>query len=189
LITSQAVHAILPSERDDSRFAELLRRACGGDADAFASVTDILAPRMWAIARAVTCNPELAEAVAVNAFESVWRGAPGCPQDPAVAMAWAMGVAVRRSVKAVTTGAGQPRMSWHARAPHGDDGVRMALFALPAVQRDAILLSRYGRLSLGDVAWALEVPRHEAAALLRDALLRLGRLPHDRRFPSLVRGA
>ncbi|MEY9931518.1 DNA-directed RNA polymerase specialized sigma24 family protein [Catenulispora sp. GP43] len=48
-----------------------------------------------------------------------------------------------------------------------------ALLALPEPQRDAILLSYYGRLSLGALAFALELPKQDAAALLSEALIRV----------------
>lgn len=171
MLTGRAARpSTISPESESSRLAELFQRAATGDTRAFATVYALLAPRVWAMAEAVTCDHDRAEAAAVQAFEGMWYAAPSCPSEPEAATAWAMNIAVRQSVGA----AGDPRrpaLGPPATPDRRGQHVRQVLLALPEPQRDAVLLSCYGQLSLGALAFALELPKQDAAALLPEALI------------------
>ncbi|MEZ0109910.1 RNA polymerase sigma-70 factor (ECF subfamily) [Catenulispora sp. EB89] len=188
LLTSRAAPPATTSRgKEEGRLAELLQKVAAGDTKAFATVYGVLAPRIWAMAAAVTCDRDRAEAAAVQAFEAVWRAAPRCPSDPEAATAWAMRIAVDRTIRAATDPRPPtlkpPPLKPPVASERQSERLHPTLLALPERQRDAILLSCYGRLPLRTLACALEVPKQDAAALLCDALigvregLRSGRLP------------
>ncbi|MBS2548689.1 hypothetical protein KGQ19_17610 [Catenulispora sp. NL8] len=192
LLTSRAAPRATPSpEKEECRLVEVLQQVAAGDSNAFAAVYAILAPRVWAMAEAVTCGHELAEAAAVQAFEGVWRAAPSCPSDPEAATAWAMRIAVRRTVRATTavratTGPQPPAVKPLAASERQCRHVHQTLLALPERQRDAILLGCYARLPLRTLARTLELSKQDAAALLDEALIRVGKVLRISRVSSHV---
>lgn len=83
---------------------------------------------------------------------------------------------VRRRVRreAVAAAAARERLDASDAPPAGEaDEVRAALAALPAAQRDVVMLKLYGDMTFDAIARALRIPANTAASRYRYAIARL----------------
>jgi DNA-directed RNA polymerase specialized sigma24 family protein len=169
----------LPYEPDHVQTAELLSRVSIGDTDAFAVACEALSPAVWALVQAVVRDRDLAQATAWQAFEEMRHTVSNCPPDSGAATAWAMGIVLRRAARTAAESAERqeppedPGVPVSGSRTGQSEHIRRALLALPDRQRDTVLLTCYGRLTIGQVAHVLDAPPQETAVLLRDGLARL----------------
>ena len=66
----------------------LLDRVAQGDAEAFGTLYDRLAPQVWAAALAVSAGPAQAAALTEQVFVDMWRHSPGALDAPGCAQGW-----------------------------------------------------------------------------------------------------
>ena len=66
----------------------LLGRVARGDAEAFGTLYDRLAPQVWAAALAVSNGPGQAEALTEQVFVDMWRHSPDARSAPGCAQGW-----------------------------------------------------------------------------------------------------
>ena len=173
---SCAVRADRWPQPDRRRIGELLAGTAAGDTDAFAALYDTLIPHVWPLISAVTGDHQQAQAATQLAFENMWKSAPSCPRDPDAATAWAMAIAMRSASPGGEDDLPDPRPHADPRAQSRRHRVLRVLFMLSAQQRASILLAHCGRLTVDQVAQALDISRGAAATLLRDGLLDLRNL-------------
>jgi RNA polymerase sigma-70 factor, ECF subfamily len=181
---------------EDHQIGDVMARVAAGDGEAFEELYDSLAPRVWAIAHTTTGRRDLAEAAAILVFQDLWRRAASCPADPDAAIGWALAIAVHRCTEqsaprrhrrnAATRRCRRPA----ARTGDGSRPGGRTTTPSPVLspeQREAILLSCYGGLTLKQTAAAMEVDQPSAAALLCDGLRRVRAQPPDQRFHAVHR--
>jgi RNA polymerase sigma-70 factor (ECF subfamily) len=168
---------------------ELLRRVARGDEDAFRALYDLVAPRVYGLARRVVRDPAQAEEVAQEALVEVWRNAPRFDPSKGSASAWVMTIAHRRAVdrvRAAQAGADRERRVAAASVdtPYDDvvegvtasleqQQVRRCLQGLTDLQREAITLAYYDGYSYREVAEKLDAALPTIKSRLRDGLIRL----------------
>jgi len=168
---------------------ELLRRVARGDEDAFRALYDLVAPRVYGLARRVVRDPAQAEEVAQEALVEVWRTAPRYDSSKGSASAWVLTIAHRRAVdrvRAAQAGADRERRVAAASVdtPYDDvvegvtasleqQQVRRCLQGLTDLQREAITLAYYDGYSYREVAEKLETALPTIKSRLRDGLIRL----------------
>jgi RNA polymerase sigma-70 factor (ECF subfamily) len=176
--------------------AELVARVAGGDADALAVLYDRHGAACLALARAVTGAPDEAEDVVADAFGQLWRTAGRYDPARGSVAAWVVTVtrtraldhlrARRRRTLAEERAASDLLAGSPLGGPPGgavdpadpavaeDAGrVRRAVAALPAPQRDAILLAFFGGLTHTDVAGRLGEPLGTVKTRIRAGLQKL----------------
>src|SRR4029453_8438912 len=138
---------------------ELLRQVARGDEKAFAALYDLLAPRVFGLARRVLRDPAQAEEVAQEALVEVWRTAARFDSAKGSATSWVLTITHRRAVdrvRAAQAGADRERRVAAASVdtPYDDvveavtsslelQQVRRCLEGLTELQREAITLAYY----------------------------------------------
>lgn len=179
---------------------ELVERARNGDRDAFAVIASEQANRMYAIARLVLRDPDLAYDAAQEALIRCWRQLPGLRQ-PERFDGWL----TRITVRAAADEAGRRnRFQANIRplsvettvddrsADIEDRELLEAGFRrLSVAQRAVVVLHHYEGLSLPEVAKVLDIPvgtaqsrYHYAIAALRAALDADARTSAPREVPA-----
>lgn len=86
---------------------ELLRRASGGDREAFEVFVDRAAPSVWRLVRRLTADDATAEDALQETFVAAWRAAPTWRGDGS-AGAWLRGLARRHAARTWRRRAGEP---------------------------------------------------------------------------------
>lgn len=168
---------------------ELLGRVARGDEAAFRALYEVMAPRVYGLARRVVRDPAQAEEVAQEALVEVWRTAPRYDPAKGSANAWVMTIAHRRAVdrvRAAQAGADRERRVGAAtvETPYDDvvegvtasleqQQVRRCLQGLTDLQREAITLAYYDGYSYREVAEKLQAALPTIKSRLRDGLIRL----------------
>lgn len=173
-----------------ARAAEELLVATGqGDVDAFATLYEILAPRVYGLVLRTLRDRHEAEEVAQEVLLQVWQTADRFDPARGSARSWVMTLAHRRAVDRVRSGAGSrrrdaahavsldlPAYDETAAAAHASldaQLVRAALAGLTPLQRQAVELAYFGGYTHQEVSRLLRVPLGTAKARIRDGLLRL----------------
>jgi RNA polymerase sigma-70 factor, ECF subfamily len=87
----------------------LLGRVAQGDAEAFGTLYDRLAPQVWAAALAVSDGPGQAEALTEQVFVDMWRHSPDARGAPGCAQGWLLARANRTLRDADQVNAGRSR--------------------------------------------------------------------------------
>jgi RNA polymerase sigma-70 factor (ECF subfamily) len=179
-----APHPVEPTTAD-----ELLRLVARGDESAFNTLYDLLAPRVYGLARRVLRDPAQAEEVAQEALVEVWRTAPRFDPTRGSATAWVLTITHRRAVdrvRAVQASADRERrvaMS-SAETPYDDvveeatarldqQQVRRCLQTLTNLQREALTLAYYGGHTYREVADLLDTALPTIKTRMRDGLIRM----------------
>lgn len=173
--------------RPDVEVADLLGAVAIGDEQAFATLYDAVAGRVYGLAQRITRNHALAEEVAQDVMVEVWRKAPQFDAQRGSGIGWILMLAHRRSVDRV-------RRSSSSRARDLRDAaiqpveepiderivrdderreVTAALDELTDLQRQAVELAYYHGHTYREVAEVLDVPEGTAKSRLRDGLRRL----------------
>jgi RNA polymerase sigma-70 factor (ECF subfamily) len=168
---------------------ELLRRVARGDEPAFAALYDLIAPRVYGLARRVVRDPAQAEEVAQEALVEVWRTAARFDPAKGSATSWVLTITHRRAVDRVRSaqaGAERERRVAvsHVDTPYDDvveevtasleqQQVRRCLKGLTDLQREALTLAYYGGYTYREVAEKLDTALPTIKTRMRDGLIRL----------------
>jgi RNA polymerase sigma-70 factor (ECF subfamily) len=173
-----------PGERAD----ELLRAAARGDERAFAELYDMVAPRVYGLARRILRDPAQAEEVAQEAMVEVWRTATRFDTARGSATSWIFTIAHRRAVDRVRSEQTAARARQAAASildtPYDEvvdratthleqQQVRRCLQSLTERQREAINLAYYHGYTYREVAELLDTGLPTIKTRMRDGLIRL----------------
>lgn len=168
---------------------DLMARVARGDEDAFASLYDLLAPRVHGLARRVVRDPAQAEEVTQEAMVEVWRLAARFDPGKGSAVGWALTIAHRRAVDRVRSAQARADRESRVAASSGEiafdqvseatlgrlerQQLRHCLRRLTELQHESIAMAYYGGLTYPQVASVLGVPLATVKTRMRDGLIRL----------------
>ena len=149
---------------------QLMERFCAGDKAAFGELFERFAPRVRAFLRPMVRDNALADDLSQTTFLSIVRsrdryqkGAPVAPRVFAIAANAARDTLRRRSanVEQLSTSDDSPPADIAVEAMPTDHGLRRelqnALAALPAAQREVVVLHKVQGLSFEQVAEAIGI--------------------------------
>lgn len=165
--------------------AELLARIAGGDQAAFATLYDVLSPRVFALILRVLVNAAQSEEVLQEVFLEVWQSAARFAPNKGQGRSWVLTIAHRRAVDRVR--ASQASTDRDTRVGIRDLGVAQDVVAetvesrmegervatLPEAQQEALILAYYGGYSQSEVSALTGVPLGTIKTRMRDGLTRL----------------
>jgi RNA polymerase sigma-70 factor, ECF subfamily len=174
-----------PAERADA----LLRAVARGDEHAFGQLYDIVAPRVYGLARRILRDPAIAEEVAQEALVEVWRLAARYDPSRGSATSWIFTITHRRAVDRVrseqaSTDRVRRLAASSVESPYDEvveqatahleqEQVRKCLQALTDLQREAVTLAYYGGYTYREVAELLSTALPTIKTRMRDGLIRL----------------
>ena len=185
----QATSRLDPADGPPSGPDDLLRRVARGDENAFSQLYEMLAPRVFGLARRVLRDPAQAEEVAQEALVEVWRTAARFDPAKGSATSWVLTITHRRAVDRVRSaqaGADRERrvVAASGETPYDDvvetvtsnleqQQVRRCLKGLTDLQREAITLAYYDGFTYREVAEKLDTALPTIKTRMRDGLIRL----------------
>jgi RNA polymerase sigma-70 factor (ECF subfamily) len=185
----QATSRVGPADEPPSGPDDLLRRVARGDENAFSQLYEMLAPRVFGLARRVLRDPAQAEEVAQEALVEVWRTAARFDPAKGSATSWVLTITHRRAVDRVRSaqaGADRERrvVAASGETPYDDvvetvtsnleqQQVRRCLKGLTDLQREAITLAYYDGFTYREVAEKLDTALPTIKTRMRDGLIRL----------------
>lgn len=172
-----------------SQAAELLLQVSSGDRDAFSTLYDAYASRVFGLVLRVVRDRGQAEEVTQEAFLEIWRTAGGFDAASGGALGWMLTIAHRRAVDRVRS----PEVSGRRDARDRELGsgfeadviaeaspgslqaarVRTSLAVLTPVQRRALELAYFGGHTHTEVAHILQIPLGTSRTRIRNALIHL----------------
>ena len=177
------------SQPERSEIDNLLRAVARGDDAAFTRLYDLLAPRVFGLARRVLRDPAQAEEMAQEVLVEVWRTASRFDSQRGSGLSWVLTIAHRRTVDRVRSEqAASDRLQKVAAAsvqvPYDEvadqvgsrlerQQVRRCLDGLTELQRQAITLAYYGGHTYREVATLLDAALPTVKTRMRDGLIRL----------------
>lgn len=169
--------------------AELLRRCGRGDEQAFATLYDAMAARVFGLAKRVVRDPAQAEEVTQEAFLDIWRSSGRFDESQGHAVSWMLTVVHRKAVDRVRSAEASTRRDTtyhHENTTREHDStaeaatasleahrVRQALAGLTQAQREALDLAYFKGYTHTEVATMLDLPLGTAKTRIRDGLIRL----------------
>lgn len=156
----------------------LVRRAQGGDEDAFATIVGGSIDRLYALAALMTRDPSLAEDAVQDAYARAWRDLPRL-REPERLGAWLSRLTVNASYdllrrrkhvrRALPLDMASP-VSADAASPVDRIDLADAYGRLPVEQRAVVVLHYYLGLPLDEIAATLSIPRGTVRSRLNAAL-------------------
>jgi RNA polymerase sigma-70 factor (ECF subfamily) len=168
---------------------ELLRAVALGDESAFERLYDLVAPRVYGLARRVLRDPAQAEEIAQEVLVEVWRTASRFDPARGSATAWIFTIAHRRAVDRVRSEQAGAERARRLAASQGEtpydevvdqatahleqQQVRRCIQTLTGLQREAITLAYYGGYTYREVAELLGTALPTIKTRMRDGLIRL----------------
>ena len=172
-----------------STLEELLGRVATGDQQAFASLYDLVAPRVLGLIRKVLIDHAQSEEVAQEVFLEIWQTATRFEPGRGKAGSWIMTMAHRRAIDRVRASqAGRDRdvrigirdidtafdqVAESAEITIEHERVSRAMANLTEIQRQAVSLAYYGGYTQSEVADILSVPLGTVKTRLRDGMIKL----------------
>jgi RNA polymerase sigma-70 factor, ECF subfamily len=167
----------------------LLRAVARGDEAAFARLYDLVAGRVFGLAKRVLRDPAQAEEVTQEVLVEVWRTATRFDPSRGSATSWIFTIAHRRAVDRVRSEQAsadrtQRLAAESATTPFDNvveaatarveqQQVRRCLKTLTDLQREALTLAYYGGYTYREVAQLLGAALPTVKTRMRDGLIRL----------------
>jgi len=167
----------------------LLSLVATGDQRAFASLYDLMAPRVLGLVRRVLRDHAQSEEVAQEIFLEIWQNAPRFDASKGTAVTWIMTMTHRRAVDRVRSAQSSKdrdtRIGIRDFAPDYDnvaetvevhlehERVQRAMARLTDLQRQAVTLAYFNGYSHTEVAELLHIPVGTIKTRLRDGMIRL----------------
>nr|WP_330164989.1 ECF RNA polymerase sigma factor SigK [Catellatospora vulcania] len=181
--------ASVPEPAAPTDAESLLRAVARGDEAAFTRLYELVAPRVYGLARRVVRDPAQAEEVAQEALVEVWRTASRFDPARGSATGWVFTITHRRAVDRVRSEqAALDRVQRMAPEPTQTPAdevveqatarlqrqqVRRCIKTLTDLQREAITLAYYGGYTYQQVAQLLGAGLPTVKTRMRDGLIRL----------------
>lgn len=181
----------MPDRVSDEKHAEdreRLARIASGDAEALGELYDRYGRVVFGMVYAMLGSPEVAEEVAQDAFERVWREARSYRAERGSPRTWLLAIARNAAIDRFRRSGGRVArerpLDESAERPDPaaedlldravrSDRVRRALDGLPPEQREVIALSFYGGYAQSEIAARLGVPLGTVKGRARLALAKL----------------
>lgn len=174
---------------EEEFLAVLLSRASRGDEDAFATLYDQTAARVYGMVLRVVRDPSQADEVTQEVYVEVWRLSARYDPERASVLGWMSMLAHRRAVDRVRSAETDrqriDRYAGHVPDAAGDQvweavsdrmeahRVRDGLASLTRLQQESLLLAYYGGYTQSQVAALLKVPLGTVKTRIRDGLIGL----------------
>lgn len=151
-IAGHTLAAASARAQEDTR---LLARVAAGDERALGSLYDAHGSTVYALALAITCSPEAAEAAVADTFAEVWRNARTAVGSEASVMAWLVRQVRQRALATRAAAAPAAAMS------------SVLLTRVSQPERQALELAWFQGLSRAEIAAALGEPESVVSGYLR----------------------
>ena len=183
-----------PSDLPSSVIVELMGRVAGHDRAAFATLFELVAPRVKAYLMRLGSPAVAAEELTQEVMLTVWRKADRFDPAKAGVMTWIFVIArnrridgLRREASTVTYGTTPPEAVDEdtpgpletVDAGQNEQRVRRAIAMLPADQQAVITRSYWYEEAHSAIADALDIPLGTVKSRLRLALIRLRSVMED----------
>jgi RNA polymerase sigma-70 factor (ECF subfamily) len=166
----------------------LMARVAARDAEALGALYDRYGRLVFGVLRALLPSPETAEEVIQDSFHAIWRAAGGYTEARGSVRTWLLAIARNAAIdwqrtKGRRLGRERPLdVADDVRDPLADEllervglraRVRDALAALPAEQREVIVLAFYGGMTQTEIAARTGAPLGTVKGRARLAMARL----------------
>jgi RNA polymerase sigma-70 factor, ECF subfamily len=184
------------TETDDP-VRDALVAVAAGSRDAFATVYDVMAGRVYGLCRRILIDTHQAEEVTQEVFLEVWQTASRFDPDRGKATSWITTMAHRRAIDRVRSAQSardrdirigirdfdevQPGVETDVETSMEFQRARGAMRQLSALQQEVLELAYFGGLTQTEIADRLTVPVGTVKTRTRDALIRLRGLMGDNR--------
>ncbi|MGA2133212.1 MAG: sigma-70 family RNA polymerase sigma factor [Bryobacteraceae bacterium] len=165
-------------------WSALIRRIAAADESALAALYDATNHLVYGMALRILGNTADAEAVTLDIYTQVWRGAAGFRDPDGSAIAWLTTITRNRAIDRLRSGAGvrpvtplpetDAPVAGAAKALSGAAReVRAALASLPAEEREPIELAYWYGYSHAELAARLGQPSGAVKTRIRTGMMRL----------------
>lgn len=178
-----------PSSEEATDAGALLRAVAHGDERAFAQLYELIAGRVYGLARRILRDPAAAEDATQEALVEVWRTAPRFDPAKGSALSWIFTIVHRRAVDRVRSEQASADRLRRLAARSADTPydevveaatahleqlqVRRCLQTLTELQREAVTLAYYGGYTYREVAEVLDTALPTVKTRMRDGMIRL----------------